>query len=131
MLESVGGQELDEMKATRYDFSDDFRLPRETGSDSGSIHKIKRPEAAVSTDVQPGSSTRLGKHRRVEDEEVSVTKKLRISGVPGSGKTEDQPDDWNCLVCTLYVFEMRFRSMELTWSCHQSQRARTLSLFCL
>lgn len=101
MLESVGGQELDEMKATRYDFSDDFRLPRETGGDSCSIHKIERPEAAVSTDAQPGSSTRTGKHRRVEDEEVSVTKKLRISGAPRSGKTEDQPDDWNCLVCTL------------------------------
>ncbi|KAG1844051.1 WLM-domain-containing protein [Suillus subalutaceus] len=101
MLESLGGQELDEMKAARYDFSDDFRLPGETGGNSCSIHKIERPEAAVSTDAQPDSSTRPGKHRRVEDEEVSVTKKLRISGAPRPGKTEDQSDSWNCLVCTL------------------------------
>ncbi|KAG1821763.1 WLM domain-containing protein [Suillus subaureus] len=101
MLESVGGQELDDMKATRYDFSDDFRLPGETGGNTCSIHKIERPGAAVSIDAQPGSSTRPGKHRRVEDDEVSVTKKLRISGAPRPGKTEDQPDGWNCLVCTL------------------------------
>ncbi|KAG2347719.1 WLM-domain-containing protein [Suillus weaverae] len=114
MLESVGGQELDEMKAEKFDFSDDFRLPGETGGGSCSIHKIERPGAVVSTDARPGSSTRPGKHRRVEDEEVSVTKKLRNSGAPRPGKTEDRPDGWNCLVCTLYVFfEMRFRSMEL------------------
>jgi hypothetical protein len=111
MLESIGEQELDEMKAARYDFSDDFRLPGETGGDSCSIHNIERPEVAVSTDAQPGSSTRPGKHRRVEDEEVSVTKKLRNSGAPRPGKTEDQPNGWNCLVCTLYVFKMRFKSM--------------------
>lgn len=101
MLESVGGQELDEMKATRYDFSDDFRLPGETAGGSCNIHKIERFEAAVSTDAQPSSSTRFGKHRRVEDEEVPVSKKLRISGASRPGKTGDQPDSWNCLVCTL------------------------------
>lgn len=101
MLESVGGQELDEMKAEKFDFSDDFRLPGETGGGSCSIHKIERPGAVVSTDARPGSSTRPGKHRRVEDEEVSVTKKLRNSGAPRPGKTEDRPDGWNCLVCTL------------------------------
>ncbi|KAG1750753.1 hypothetical protein EDB19DRAFT_1825017 [Suillus lakei] len=98
MLESIGGQELDEMKAEKYDFSDDFRLPGETAGDSCSIHKIERPGAAASTDAQPGSSTRPSKHRRVEDEEVSVTKKLRTSGAPRPDKTEDQPDGWNCLV---------------------------------
>ncbi|KAG1750749.1 WLM domain-containing protein [Suillus lakei] len=101
MLESIGGQELDEMKAEKYDFSDDFKLPGETAGDSCSIHKIERPGAAASTDAQPGSSTRPSKHRRVEDEEVSVTKKLRTSGAPRPDKTEDQPDGWNCLVCTL------------------------------
>lgn len=114
MLESVGGQELDEMKATRYDFSDDFRLPGETGFDSCNIHKIERPDAAVSIDAQSGSSTQPGKHRRVVDEEISVAKKSRISGASRPDRTEDQPDGWNCLVCTLYVFfEMRFRLMEL------------------
>jgi hypothetical protein len=114
MLESIRGQELDEMKAAKYDFSDDFKLPGETGGDSRSIHIIERPEAAALTDAQPGSSIRPGKHRRVEDEEVSVSKKSRKSGAPRLGKTEDQPDGWNCLVCTLYVFfEIRFRSLEL------------------
>ncbi|KAG2147593.1 WLM-domain-containing protein [Suillus clintonianus] len=101
MLESVGGQELDEMKATKYDFSTDFRLPGETGGDSRTIHTIKRPGAAVLIDAQPGPSTRPGKHRRVEDEEVSVIKKSRTSGASRPGKTEDQPNGWNCLVCTL------------------------------
>lgn len=101
MLESVGGQELDEMKATRYDFSDDFRLPGETGFDSCNIHKIERPDAAVSPNAQPGSSTQPGKHRRVVDEEISVAKKSRISGASRPDSTEDQPDGWNCLVCTL------------------------------
>jgi hypothetical protein len=101
MLESIRGQELDEMKAAKYDFSDDFKLPGETGGDSCSIHIIERPEAAALTDAQPGSSIRPGKHRRVEDEEVSVSKKSRKSGAPRLGKTEDQPDGWNCLVCTL------------------------------
>lgn len=101
MLESVGGQELDEMKAARYDFSDDFRLPGEIGFDSCNIHKIERPDAAVSTDAQPGSSTQPDKNRRVVDEEISVAKKSRISGASRPDSTEDQPDGWNCLVCTL------------------------------
>lgn len=101
MLESVGGQELEEMKAARCDFSDDFKLPGETGGDSCSIHNIEHFEAGVSTNAQPSSLTRPGKHCRVEDKEVSVAKKLRISGAPRPGKTEDQPDSWNCLVCTL------------------------------
>ncbi|KAG1805055.1 WLM domain-containing protein [Suillus plorans] len=101
MLESVGGQELDEMKAARYDFSDDFRLPGEIEFDSCNIHKIERPDAAVSTDAQPGSSTQPGKHRRVVDEEISVAKKSRISSASRPDRTEDQPDGWNCLVCTL------------------------------
>jgi len=114
MLESVDGQELDEMKATKYDFSEDFRLPGEAGG----IHKNESPEAALSesTEAQAGSSTRPGKHRRVEDEEVSITKKLRTSDPPLSHKTQDQLDSWNCIVCTLYVFfefKFGFRSMGL------------------
>ncbi|KAG2157884.1 WLM-domain-containing protein [Suillus bovinus] len=98
MLESVGGQDLNEMKAASYDFSDDFRLPGEIGSNSCSIHKIERPEATVSTDAQPGSSTRPEKRRRAQDQEPSVTKKFQIFDAP---KPEDQLNGWNCLVCTL------------------------------
>ncbi|KAG1747196.1 WLM-domain-containing protein [Suillus paluster] len=101
MLESVGGQELDEMKAEKYDFSEDFKLPGGTTGDSYNIHKIKIPGAAQFTNAEPGSSTRPGKHRRVDDDEVSVTKKLQTSSAPRPDKTEDKPGGWNCLVCTL------------------------------
>ncbi|KAG1859434.1 WLM domain-containing protein [Suillus tomentosus] len=65
MFKSIGGQELDKMTATRYDFSDNCRLPGETGFDSCNIHKIECPDAAVSTDAQPSSSTQPGKHQHV------------------------------------------------------------------
>ncbi|KAJ8593352.1 WLM-domain-containing protein [Rhizopogon salebrosus TDB-379] len=97
MLESVGGQELDEMKAARYDFSEDFRLPGDIAGGSCSDDT----NAILLTDEKAGSSTRPGKHRRLGDEEVSVAKKSRTSEAPSSDKTEHQPDDWNCLVCTL------------------------------
>ncbi|KAG0705701.1 WLM-domain-containing protein [Suillus ampliporus] len=101
MLESVGGQELDEMKAAKYDFSEDFRLPGGTAGDSCSIREIESPGAALLSEAQAGPSTRPGKHRRVEDEDESVTKKLRTSGAPRLDRTDDQPGGWNCLVCTL------------------------------
>jgi hypothetical protein len=104
MLESVGGQELDEMKAARYDFSEDFRLPGDIAGDLCSDDT----NATLLTDEKAGSSTRPGKHRRLGDEEVSVAKKSRTSEAPSSDKTEHQPDDWNCLVCTLYVVKVKF-----------------------
>ncbi|OAX43141.1 WLM-domain-containing protein [Rhizopogon vinicolor AM-OR11-026] len=102
MLESVGGQELDEMKASKYDFSEDFRIPGGTGGGSCGDQKIDGADAAPLTEAPTGLSTRPGKHRRVEDEEVSVPKKSRTSDAPSAdNKKEHQPDGWNCLVCTL------------------------------
>jgi len=100
MLESVGGKELDDMKAAKYDFSNEFRLPGEVGG--GSCTKTTELiEAPIGSSTRPGP----GKHRRVEDEEGSVTKKLRTSGTSSFSKIQHQQNDWNCLVCTLYVVE--------------------------
>jgi len=96
MLESVGGQELDEMKAEKYDFSDDFRLPGGTDGDS-----CNGDEAALLTETQASSAP--GKRQRVKDDEISVPKKSRMFHTPSSDKTKHQQDGWNCLVCTLYV----------------------------
>lgn len=124
MLESIGGKELDEMKAARYDFSEDFRLLEEVG---GGSYDAK---AALLTEAPTGSSSRPGKHRRVEDEEVSVAKKSRTSDTPSSEKIQHKQDGWNCLVCTLYVFQFHRRNY-FDLSISQNQRVRTPCLFCL
>ncbi|KAI6151961.1 WLM-domain-containing protein [Pisolithus tinctorius] len=107
LLESTDQQELDSLKATNYDFSDGFLLPRDTSEDrrARQTHTIG---PGTASDDRAHSSFEHGnrKKRSLNDVPSPLSHKQQRTlnaESPNCPPTTKRPEDdpWNCLVCTL------------------------------